>query len=260
MARSKILLTGANGTVGRLLYLHLGPWYDLQICPGSAELDLTNTELVQKVFAYSNFDVIIHCAARGANDVRSADRSILDTNLDMYYNVLSNIRYKKFINISSGCELGYDMVNGSEPTEDHLLQQLPVLPYGMSKNLIARNNLKLPHHYNLRLFGIITQTRLFQKIWDATVAGETVFYIDDDRYMDYITEAQLASIVQHYIDTELPRYQDINMVPVTKLRVSEVAQRYIEENGLELSVEVRSVADNCNYVGNGARLAELGII
>ena len=36
----KILLTGANGTVGQLLNLHLAPWHTVTALQGSRDLDL----------------------------------------------------------------------------------------------------------------------------------------------------------------------------------------------------------------------------
>lgn len=262
--RKRILLTGASGTVGRLLYMHLGPWHDFYT-PGRDELNLLDR---RSIVAYAQkhpepFDVIIHCAAAGANDVRSTDPVIAMNNLHMYYNIadFTNL-YDKFINIASGCELSYGIpvdVSHDILIEEQLLGAMPSLPYGMSKNIIARDVITRPNRYNLRLWGILANTRIFNRVWDAVVRNQEYFEIDADRYMDYITEAELAKIVGYYVDHDENLPADLNMVPVDKLKVSQVVQRYIDDNGLDIKIKVTGEADT-NYYGSGAKLFELGIL
>ena len=70
---------------------------------------------------------------------------------------------------------------------------------------------------------------------------------------------ELAKIVGYYVDHDdnLPR--DINMVPQDKLKVSEVVQRYIEDNGLDIKVKVTGKAST-NYYGSGEKLFQLGLL
>lgn len=263
MERRKILLTGASGTIGRILYMHLGPWHEVYT-PTSKELDLTNRlSVVDYSQKHQYFDVIIHCAIRGANDVRTTDVSVLQDNLKMYFNLADYDNfYGKFINIASGCEFGYDVpldIKSNILVEELITGAMPELPYGMSKNIIARDILNRSKGYNLRLWGIIAQTRLFQKLWDAVAKGDAEFVIDADRFMDYISEEDMAKIVRHYVDVSYVTEKDINMVYPTKYKVSEVLQRYIEDNGLEIKVRVTGEADS-NYYGSGTRLQRLGIL
>lgn len=262
--RKKILLTGATGTLGRILYMHLGPWHEVYT-PGRAELDLTDRQSVINYLLkhVDPFDVVIHCAIRGATDVTATDPAILTDNLKMYFNLVDyDAYYHRFINIASGCELGY---SPAEVTHKILVEEmvtggLPELPYGMSKNIIARDiQNRGGDVYNLRLWGIIAQTRIFQKLWDAVDRGDTEFVIDADRYMDYITEQDLVQIVAHYVNTDQALPKDLNMVYIDKYKVSEVIGRYIEENGLDIQVRVTGEADT-NYFGSGAKLHQLGII
>lgn len=263
--RKKILLTGATGTVGRLLYMHLGPWHDFYT-PGRDELNLMDRS---SIVAYGQkhkdpFDVVIHCAVDGANDVKSTDPQIAVNNLQMYFNIADYATfYKRFINIGSGCELGYDVPVGISHkilVEDIVDGAMPVYPYGLSKNIIARDIIhRLSDSYNLRLWGIISNTRIFSKLWDAVDRGDAEFIIDSDRYQDYITEEQLAKIVQHYVEYDGLLPKDLNMVPMDKLKVSEVVQRYIDDNGLDIKIKVTGEADT-NYYGSGAKLFQLGIL
>ena len=260
--RKKILITGATGTVGRILYMHLGPWHEV-FTPSHAELDLTDrNSVVQYSMMHQYFDVIIHCAVRGANDVNDPDTSIATDNLKMYFNLADyDSFYGKFINIASGCEIGYSPVEIGHKVlvEELVAGAMPTTPYGLSKNIIARDVMNSSKGYNLRLWGLIAQTRIFQKLWAAVDRGETEFVIDADRYMDYISEEDLVKIVAHYVNTDDILPTDLNMVYIDKYKVSEVVKRYIEDNGLEIEVKVTGEADT-NYFGSGAKLFQTGIL
>lgn len=261
--RKKILLTGASGSIGRLIYMHLGPWHDI-LTPTHAELDLLDrNSVVHYSMQHQHFDVIIHCAIRGADNVRSTDPQIAIDNLKMYYNLADYEGfYDKFINIASGCEIGYDVPVGighKVVVEELVTGAMPEFPYGMSKNIIARDVLNSTKGYNLRLWGILAQTRIFNRVWSAVVAGEKEFIIEEDKYMDYISEDDLAKIVAHYVNTDEILPTDINMVYMEKYKVSEVVQRYIDDNGLDIKIRVTGEADS-NYFGSGAKLFQLGIL
>ena len=76
MERTKILITGATGTIGKILAMHLSPWYDVY-APSRQELNLLDRlSVVDYLLEHNWFDVVIHCAVKGANDVRSTDSSI----------------------------------------------------------------------------------------------------------------------------------------------------------------------------------------
>lgn len=49
-----------------------------------------------------DFDVIIHCAARGGSRLEQDDISVYSDNMNMFMNVYKNCRYKKLIWFSSG--------------------------------------------------------------------------------------------------------------------------------------------------------------
>jgi nucleoside-diphosphate-sugar epimerase len=254
----KILITGANGVVGKILHMQLAPWHSVRALQGRADLDLMSRAATDKFFTANQFDVVIHCAVAGADNVLSTAPSITHTNLVMWHNLKANYRsFNRLINIASGCELG----TGPDRLETELTQQLPLLPYGLSKNIIARDVIQTAGWYNLRLFGLIAQTRLFWKLQEAVVEGKTKFDIYDDKYMDYIHEDDLAKIVQAYAESKITLLNDVNMVYETKYRVSEVLARYIDDMGFDIELNIlNTLDDNAGYTGNGSRLAQLGIL
>jgi len=254
----KILLTGANGVVGKILHLHLAPWHSVKALQGRADLDLMDRAATNEFFTVNQFDVVIHCAVAGADAVTSTAPSITHTNLVMWDNLKSNYRsFNRLINIASGCELGAGPVR----SETELTKQLPLLPYGLSKNIIARDVLQTDGWYNLRLFGLIAQTRLFWKLQEAVIEGKTKFDIYDDKYMDYIHEDDLAKIVRTYVESKITLLNDVNMVYEKKYKVSEVVTRYIDDMGFDIELNIlNTLEDHAGYTGAGTRLAQLGIL
>jgi dTDP-4-dehydrorhamnose reductase len=142
-----------------------------------------------------------------------------------------------------------------------LFDAFPTSAYGLSKNLIARDVLTVPGWYNLRLFGLIANTRVFKKLWDAADAQQVTFPIHDDKYMDYISEDDLARIVKHYVETKITLASDVNMVYKTKYKVSEVLQKYIDDMGINMTLNVLNTLDSeFDYTGSGKILDQLGIL
>ena len=83
----------------------------------------------------------------------------------------------------------------------------------------------------------------------------------DDKYMDYITEDDLTRIVRHFVETKITLPQDINMVYATKYKVSEVLQRYIDDNGIDIKLNIiNTVTAEFDYTGSGHQLAQMGIL
>jgi nucleoside-diphosphate-sugar epimerase len=253
----KIVITGANGTVGRILADDLSQHHEVIALKGRQDLNLLDRQAVTDFFAGKRYDVVIHCAVMGANDVTDVNPQIAHDNLVMFWNLYENYPgYYRFINIGSGVELGY----GTNRNELLLREQLPVLPYAMSKNLIARDVIKNFHFYNLRLFGLIANTRVFDKLHQAVEQGESIFNMINDKYMDYISTADLCKIVKHYAEFSSYLPNDVNMVYQTKSKVSEVLQRYITEKNLPITLNVLNTVEGQDYTGDGYKLAQLRII
>lgn len=254
----KILLTGASGIVGRLINLYLAPWHTVTALQGSADLDLLDREATNKFFADKHFDCVVHCAAVGTTDTAGRDSIIAQKNLTMWNNLINQQhKFNRLINLASGCELGY----GPERAEWELFDQLPISAYGLSKNLIARDVLLNPGWYNLRLFGLIANTRVFKVLWDAVDARKKTFDVYNDKYMDYITESDLAKIIQHYVESKITLPTDVNMVYNTKYKVSEVLQRYIDDNGIDMKLNItNTLTAEFDYTGSGNTLAGMNIL
>ena len=256
MESKRILLTGANGVVGSIINKLLGTDHEIITIGGRADLDLTDADKVNEFFKSQNkFDVLIHCAARGTEDTNSTDASIMWSNLIMYENLKNNYRhFHRLLNIASGCELK----PRAERKEITLREYLPQEPYGLSKNLIARDVLKHRDWYNLRLFGIATFTRVFKKVFEAAERGEKTFDLTD-RYMDYLYEYQLEYITRLYVETDTNLIKDVNMVPFEKHRVSDYVNGYISRMKLDIKLNIVGFND-VPYNGDANNCKRLNVI
>ena len=252
-----IVITGASGVVGKILTMHLSPWHNVIPLNGHNEVDLMDPTSVDNFFFARRFNAVIHCAVAGAKDVNDTSPSITHRNLTMYENIKRNYNgFDKLINIASGCELGY----GGNKQEIELRNQLPVTPYGLSKNLIARDVMKQVEWHNLRLYGLISNTRVFWKVWDLADKGEKEIEIVD-KYMDYISEDDMVKIVRYFTETHFIPEKDVNMVYQEKKKVSEVLKEYIKDHNLDIEVKVTQTAPSSeDYTGDGYRLARMNIL
>jgi hypothetical protein len=175
----------------------------------------------------------------------------------MFWNLYRNYpSYGKFINIGSGVELGYI----PNSIEQQLSLQLPVLPYALSKNLIAREVIKNFHFYNLRLFGLIAHTRVFDKLHQAVDQNESTFSVTDDKYMDYLREEDLCKIIRYYVEQHSSLVKDINMVYEKKMLVSDVLKRYVSEKNLSIEINVLNTVEGQDYTGSGYKLSKMNIL
>jgi nucleoside-diphosphate-sugar epimerase len=115
MDRMKILITGGNGYIANGLYNNLKSIHDITLITRK-DFDLTDSKATGLWFEDKYFDIIIHTAVVGGSRLKPEDSSIMDQNLQMYYNLLTyKDHYKKFIHFGSGAETHldtpYDIIN-----------------------------------------------------------------------------------------------------------------------------------------------------
>ena len=160
----KILITGANGYIGKSLYSALQDKYEVTTITRN-ECNLNDILAVNNYFQDKYFDVIIHCAVKGGSRLQQDDWSVLDTNLQMYYNLYSNKnKFGKLIHFGSGAEI-CDNTN----------------PYGFSKEVIRKSILNNNNFYNLRIFGVFDENELDTRF----IKGNIKRYLNNEPMIVY---------------------------------------------------------------------------
>jgi len=187
----RILITGANGYIGKSLYNALKDKYDVTAITRNS-FDLTNAVSMSKFFqSRPSFDVVLHCAVAGAANPRDTNWDIADSNLTMYYNLLKFKQYyNKLIHFGSGAET-----------------YLPSTPYGYSKKVIAKSILNQDNFYNLKIFGVFDENELDTRFIKANIKrylNKEPMKIDEVKFMDFFYMEDLISVVKYYIGEKQP--------------------------------------------------------
>jgi dTDP-4-dehydrorhamnose reductase len=253
-----ILITGAKGFIGSYLSTNLiGKVY----APSKEELNLVNSFQVNQFFKNNKIDIVIHCATKGRNSVRSYDTATITENLLAWNNLYCNKQYYgKLINIASGAEFDID-TNIENKQETDIWNSYPKHSYGLSKNSIAKIVQITDKFYNVRVFGCFDisddDNRPIKRMVNSVVNGSE-FLVQDDKYFDMISLIDLRNIIITLIQKDIP-YSDINAVYPKKLKLSDILIKYCEIHNLNCNKIKIGLTSTNNYTGNSSRIETLGI-
>jgi UDP-glucose 4-epimerase len=231
----KILITGANGYLGKALYNAFKDKYEITTITRQ-DFDLTDIEAIVNFFNGKYFDVILHCAVVGGSRLKEDNGNTMDINLCMYYNLLQHRpHYNKLIHFGSGAEIY------AQDT-----------PYGLSKHIIRQSILDKDNFYNLRIFGVFDENELDTRFIKANIKryiNKESIQIHQDKYMDFIYMPDLVKIVEYYINNN-NLYKETNCIYNTVCTLTRIAQLINELDEYKVEVKVEKGSGN-NYNGNG---------
>jgi GDP-L-fucose synthase len=231
----RILITGGNGYIAKSLYRELKDIHDIT-CITRKDFDLTDYNQTFCWFGNKHFDVVIHTAVVGGTRLMVGDESVVNQNLQMYYNLVAlEDQFDRFITFGSGAEI-----------------TMPWEPYGFSKRIIAESMSKREKYYNLRIRAVFDENELDTRF----IKGNILRYINHEpiiihqnKYMDFFYMEDLVSLVRYYITAKDP-IQEIDCCYNYNLTLLEITN-YI--NNLEdHRVEIKTQSDGMGnaYVGH----------
>jgi nucleoside-diphosphate-sugar epimerase len=185
----KILITGANGYIGKSLYNALKDKYNVTAITRNS-FDLTDAVAMHKFFqSRQNFDLVLHCAA--STNSKDINWDIADANLTMYYNLHQfKQHYSKLIHFGSGAET-----------------HLPDTPYGYSKKVIAKSILHQDNFHNIKIFGLFDENELDTRFIKASLKryiAKEPMQIHQDKVMDFFYMKDLVKVIEYYASEENP--------------------------------------------------------
>jgi len=250
----KILLFGANGFIGRNIKEAWAGRYDLA-APSRAELDLLDTDAVERYLRKGCFDVVLHTA--NTNDVTHPERApyILENNMRMFCN-LERCRdwYGKLLYFGSGAE--YDMRHYiPRMMESYFGTHIPQDPYGFSKYLMSK--MAVGNVYDLRLFGVFGKYEEWQRRFISNMIYRNltrqVMKMNQNMYFDYLYVDDLIPILEWFLTHE-PKHHHYNVCSGQRLELMSLARMVTEETGLPGKIVVLREGLKPEYTGDNGRL------
>lgn len=253
----KVLITGKDGFIGKHLIKSLKN-IDL-VAVGRSNLDLTDINEVNKLFSSHTFDAVIHTAITGGKRGVIDEPSVVQNNLLMFYNILSNKhKFGKLIQLGSGAEL--DRFSGLPINEySQLSSCYPVDNYGLSKNLISRLCLIEKNCYTLRIFNVFGFGELPTRMMSNNISryiNKQDMVIVKNRLMDFFSIEDFISLCNLYIHNDgLPK--DIDCCYFNKTTLVDIANIINKLDQHKVNIDIQSSEMELSYCGNPVALNRL---
>ena len=255
----KILITGANGFIGRNLATALEGEYEVTKLTRQT-VDLTNRTAVGVFFADKSFDVVLHCAMVGGRRNIADGPDVLYKNLAMFYNLLEHQnKFSKLISFGSGAEL--DRSKDINLLNNYYKDNYPLDYYGMAKNIIARLIENEPNCFSIRLFNVFgndeESARFIKANIQRYIDKETII-IHQDKLMDFFYIDDLITLVKFYLNkSHIP--EEINAVYKDKYHLSEIAAIINNLSDYKVDIIINQEGFSKCYIGKSTRLDILPI-
>jgi len=254
----RILITGANGFVGRNLAAALTEYEVTKLTRQT--VDLTNKIAVDRFFENKEFDVVLHCAMVGGRRYITDGPEVLYKNLAMFYNLLAHQdKFGKLINFGSGAEL--DKNQQIDPLNQYYKDCYPLDYYGMAKNIIARLIENQDKCFSIRIFNVFgvdeESARFIRASIQRYIAREPIA-IHQNKLMDFFYIDDLITLVKFYLNkTYIP--EEINAVYNKKYFLSEIADIINNLSDYKVNKVIEKEGLSKTYIGKSTRLDLLNL-
>lgn len=248
----KILITGGHGFVGNFIFNFLKDTHEVYRF-FSKDIDLRNIDQVKTLFNDINYDLVIHCALSGREELFSQDPKFLSDGLLMFRNLWHyKSHYRKFINLGTAYE--YDLnLDNTLINEGDFVNHLPTTSYGFAKNIIARIISTTENFYNLRIFGNFHETENSKRFFKKVIFEKEIT-IHNDQYIDYIYMPDILPMIEFILNNDCIE-NDINLVYNSKYKLSEMAYMLCDIMNLNKN-KIKILSNNGkNLTGNGLKFS-----
>jgi len=260
----RILITGANGFLGREAVNHFSVKNDYMVFEGTRQnLNLFDSRVVKDYVLQNNIDTIIHTAIEYGEEM-----SDLIANLTMYEN-LSQSLTQEMLMIYYGSGAEYDHTKDVKAArEEEVTNTLPANYYALAKNLMTREVLTNKKNIiNLRLFGCFgpeeRDTRFVANAIKCVLENRPI-RIHQNREMDFMYVGDIMKATEYVLKNisggKISGHSDINMCYKNKLSLLDIANLICYTIDSEVPIIVDNPhADAPTYTGDSTRLYELGL-
>lgn len=259
----KVLVTGANGFLGKEIVEHFSTNDNIEIISGTrSNLDLLDKTVVNEFFINNKVDVVLHTAVQYGNTLKD-----FVANLAMFQNLSEcSGKYGLMIYFGSGAE--YDITSDiNQAKEEQVFNVMPTNYYGLAKNLMTREIVRTCKNIiNLRLFGCFgpmeAETRYIANSLNRIRSNKAIT-IHQDKQMDFMYVKDVMKVIKYTIDnnngTTINGYSDINLCYKKKFSLVDIAEimRYTTSSKVPVDILSKQVAPM--YTGDPSRLLEMNL-
>lgn len=255
---SKILVTGANGFIGRNLCEYFKDKYTLLI-PSHKQLNLLDTNKVDEYLNRHKAEYIIHCANIGGVRDKRKINDVVSLNLRMFFNVVKQIKKtKKIIYFGSGAE--YDKsVPIKNITEEEFGKSIPIDDYGFYKYVGSKftENLSSNKISCLRLFGVYGkyENYLIRFISNSILKNllHLPIAVNQNSIFDYLFINDLKKIVEYFLSNPC-KFNIYNVVPDKKTTLLGIAKIINSISSYQSKIIFKNKGFNNEYTASNDRL------
>jgi len=256
-ARKKLLITGASGFVGRNLAASpLAESYQL-LCPGHAELDLTDTAAVDAYFAAQGPDLVVHCGGKPGHRNAPDHEGLLRDNTRMFHNLARHEEgLERLVVIGSGGVYGAAHYR-PKMAEGYFAAHVPADTHGLTQYLCEQHAARSRNIVTLRLFGLFGPgedyaIRFISNLMCKAVKGLPLT-MKQDRLFDYLWIGDLAPVLGWCL-AQPPAHKAYNVTPDRAVPLRWLAEQIRALSGKDLPITVREAGLGPEYSGDNARL------
>jgi GDP-L-fucose synthase len=254
--KKTLLILGASGFIGKNLIEILGKKYKIY-SPSHKELDLMDSEAVNKYFKSHKIDVVIDGAVVGGSRKEEHEENALNSNLRIFFNLINNKKYyKKMIHFGSGAE--YDKrFPIAKVREEDFDKRVPVDDYGFSKYLISKYIEQSEDIVCLRIFGLFGKYEDYRYRFISNAICRNIFGLpitmNQDVYFDYVYINDFARIVEYFIEYKA-KHKSYNVGTGKRVNLKTIANKIniAAKNKSKIIIKKRGL--NNEYTCDNSRL------
>jgi len=253
--KKTILLTGASGFIGKNVIESLSGKYQF-LTPSHKELELLDTQAVDKYFKKHKIDIVVHLANRGGSQ-KEAVIDPLSPNLRLFFNLAKNQRYfKKMIVVGSGSEYGKQYPIKSVKEEEFNIR-VPGDEFGFYKYVVGNYIEQSKNIINLRVFGIFGKYEDWRFRFISNSICKALYkmpiVINNNSYFDYLYINDFVSILDYFISYHA-KFKTYNTGRGKRIKLDMIAKKISLLTGSNVPIRVKNKQLGLEYTCNNQRL------